>query len=208
MKIEWRKNDRALYLPKTVPALIEVPTKNYFVIDGKGDPNTTPDFQDAIEALYSLSYNIKMGPKSGKIPMGYYEYTVFPLEGVWDIDNKEIDYSALTKDNLLYSLMIRQPDFVTNDLALTTIESVKLKKANNSLTKVRFESIDEGLCVQMMHIGKYDDEPKTFTIMEQFCEDNNLLRISKTHREIYISDPRKTEENSRKTVLRFRVKHR
>ena len=208
MKYEWRKNDKELYLPKTKPTLIEIPRMPFFVIDGKGNPNTSSSFEQAIGALYSLSYSIKMLPKGGVMPDGYFEYNVFPLEGVWDIDNKDIEYTSLTKDNLVYSLMIRQPDFVTKSLALDTIEKVKIKKPNKELDNVHFEAIDDGLCVEMMHIGSYDDEQKSFDIMEKFCEENNLVRLSKTHREIYISDPRKTSPDKMKTVLRFRVERK
>lgn len=208
MKYEWRKNDKELYLPKTKPTLIEIPRMSFFVINGKGNPNTSLSFKQAIGALYSLSYSIKMLPKGGAMPVGYFEYSVFPLEGVWDIDNKDIEYTSLTKDNLVYSLMIRQPDFVIKSLALDTIEKVKIKKPNNELDNVRFEVIEEGLCVEMMHIGSYDDEQKSFDIMEKFCEKNNLIRLSKTHKEIYISNPRRVSPDKMRTVLRFRVERK
>lgn len=208
MKYEWKKIEKDNYLPKEKPTLIDIHKMKFFVIEGKGDPNTSLEFQDTIEALYSLSYSIKMRPKSGITPDGYFYYTVFPLEGVWDIFDKEKGYSVLNKDNLVYSLMIRQPDFVTDDLARKTILLVKQKKPKESLEKVEFETIEEGLCIQMMHIGSYDDEQKTFDIMEQYCEENNLVRSSHTHREIYLSDPRRVSKDKMKTVLRFMVKYK
>jgi hypothetical protein len=102
--------------------------------------------------------------------------------------------------------MIRQPDFVNEELFEKAVQSVKEKKDNSFLDKVEFEEIEEGMCVQMMHLGSYDDEPKSFELMENYCAENNLTRIEKTHKEIYISDPRKTIEQNRKTVLRFKVK--
>jgi hypothetical protein len=206
MKYEWKKVEKNNYLPKESPSLIEIPKMNFFVIDGVGDPNTSEHFRKSIEALYGLSYTIKMSPKKGIVPDGYYEYTVFPLEGIWDINDKERGFSKNDKDNLKYSLMIRQPDFVTNDLASKVIEELKVKKPNEALNDARFEQIEDGLCVQMMHIGSFDDEPKSFSKMEEYCKNNNLIRTSLTHREIYLSDPRKSEESKRRTVIRFSVR--
>lgn len=206
MKYEWRKKEKDIYLPKAEPILIEVPKMKYFIINGEGDPNNSPSFQEAIEALYGLSYTIKMMPKNGIAINNYYEYTVYPLEGVWDIKDKNIEFSNLTKNNLVYSLMIRQPDFVTEDVAKEALELVKKKKPSDVLNLAIFKTLEEGLCVQMMHIGHYDDEDKSFNVMEQFCKDNNLARLSKIHKEIYLSDPRKVTPNKMKTVLRFKVK--
>ncbi|MCQ4924483.1 GyrI-like domain-containing protein [Tissierella carlieri] len=204
MKYEWRKQDKNLYLSKSKPEVIDVPAMNYFMIDGKGNPND-PSFSDYIEALYSLSYAVRMSYKSEIVPEGYYEYTVFPLEGIWDLAEEARDKEFLDKNKLIYTLMIRQPEFVTEKLARDIIERVKIKKSNKLLDKVKFNSIHEGLCVQMMHIGSYDDEPKSFRIMEEYCMANGLIRKEKTHREIYISDFRKTQPEKLKTVLRFKV---
>jgi hypothetical protein len=146
-----------------------------------------------------------MLPKKGIVPEGYFDYTVFPLEGVWDLDveGRKLDY--LNKEHLLYKLMIRQPDFVSEDLAYIILDQLKQKKKNPLLANVKFETITEGLCVQTMHIGSYDDEPRTFKLMEEFCIENNLQRVQKTHKEIYISDARKTQPEKLKTVLRFQV---
>lgn len=204
MKYEWRKQDKNLYLSKSKPEVIDVPAMNYFMIDGKGNPND-PSFSDYIEALYSLSYAVRMSYKSEIVPEGYYEYTVFPLEGIWDLAEEARDKEFLDKNKLIYTLMIRQPEFVTEKLARDIIERVKIKKSNKLLDKVKFNSLHEGLCVQMMHIGSYDDEPKSFGIMEEYCMANGLIRKEKTHREIYISDFRKTQPEKLKTVLRFKV---
>lgn len=206
MKKEWRKEEKEYYLSKNKPALIDIPTMNFFVIDGKGDPNTSKEFSDAIEALYSLSYTVKTLPKKGITPKGYYDYTVYPLEGKWSFSTPPKDNEKLDKNNFVYSLMIRQPDFVDETLAKEIIEKTKFKKELKILEKVRFETFTEGLSVQMMHIGSYDEEKKSFLEMEKFCQDNNLTRISFEHREIYLSDPRKVEENKRRTLLRFQVK--
>lgn len=204
VKYEWRKADKSLYLPKTKPEIIEVPPMKYLMLNGRGNPND-PEFGEAIEALYSVSYGIRMSHKSEDIPEGYYEYTVFPLEGIWDLEEEARGKDIIDKDKLIYTLMIRQPEFLTEEFATTIIEKVKNRKPNKNLENIKFETLDEGLCVQMMHIGSYDEEAKSFTIMEEFCTNNNLIRESKTHKEIYISDFRRVEPDKLKTVLRFKV---
>ncbi|WP_129688871.1 GyrI-like domain-containing protein [Gottfriedia acidiceleris] len=203
-KFEWRKSLKEIYLPKNKPIKIKIPTFKYITIEGKGNPNNEL-FKENVEALYSLAYAIKMLPKKGIVPEGYFDYTVFPLEGVWDLDEEGRKLDYLNKEHLLYKLMIRQPEFVTEDLAYITLEQLKQKKKNPLLANVKLESITEGLCVQTMHIGSYDDEPRTFKLMEEFCIENNLQRVQKTHKEIYISDARKTQPEKLKTVLRFQV---
>ena len=204
-KFEWRKQCKNIYLPKKQPSFIEIPNMKYFTIEGSGNPDGDL-FKINTETLYSLSYTIRMMPKKGNIPEGYFEYTVFPLEGIWDLDEvgRQLDY--IDKDHLIYKLMIRQPDFVTEELFQTAKHIVSQKKSNLNLERVKFENLSEGLCVQAMHIGPYSNEPETFTLMERFCFEKNLRRIDKTHKEIYLSDPRKTSPNQLKTVLRFKVK--
>lgn len=204
MKYEWKKNDKALYLPKSHPEVITIPPMKFFMLKGKGNPNNE-SFSEAIGVLYSLSYGIKMMPKKGITPEGYFEYTVFPLEGVWDLAEEARGLNILVKDSLIYTIMIRQPEFVTDELAQSIIENTKLKKPHPLLESVQFGSVDDGLCVQMLHFGSYDNETESFNKMEDFCKDNNLCRLAKTHREIYISDFRKTEPEKLKTVLRFKV---
>ncbi|WFD10673.1 GyrI-like domain-containing protein [Tepidibacter hydrothermalis] len=206
MKYEWRKQAKELYLPKNKPEIVTVPSFKFFMIDGKGNPNSE-DFSEAIGVLYSLSYALKMLPKKGIIPDGYFDYTVFPLEGIWDLAEEARTLDTLDKSKLIYTIMIRQPDFVTDDLAQEVIEIVKKKKPHPLLDKVKFNTSDDGLCIQMLHLGSYDDEPQTFSIMENYCEQNNLKRSSKIHREIYISDARKTQPDKLKTVLRFKIEH-
>jgi hypothetical protein len=204
-KLEWRKSLKEIYLPKSKPSKIKIPTFKYITIEGKGNPNNQL-FKENVEALYSLAYAIKMLPKKGIVPQGYFDYTVFPLEGVWDLDEEGRKLDYLNKDHLLYKLMIRQPDFVTEDLTYIILDQLKQKKKNPLLANVKLESITEGLSVQTMHIGSYDDEPRTCKLMEDFCMENNLQRVQKTHKEIYISDARKTHPEKLKTVLRFQVK--
>ncbi|MDR7078235.1 hypothetical protein J2Y03_003285 [Neobacillus niacini] len=204
MKYEWRKKDKEIYLPSSTPTKIVVPPLKYFTLKGKGNPNSEA-FKESVEALYALSYCVRMLPKKGITPEGYFEYTVFPLEGVWDLDEEGRLSEQLDKDRLIYKLMIRQPDFVSNSLFSTAKEISAKKVSDNLLNSVMYEEIDEGLCIQCMHIGDYDSEPATFLKMEDFCTSNNLTRIDKRHREIYISDPRKTDPQKLKTVLRFKA---
>jgi hypothetical protein len=207
MKYEWKKSEKEIYLPKDKPQLIKIPAFNYYSIEGQGNPND-PFFAEYIGVLYSLAYTVKMSPKSGKAPSGYYDYTVYPLEGIWDItDEAKKNYTGkLDKNTLVFNLMIRQPDFVTKDYAREIIELTEKKKPHELLKKVKFTSYQDGDCVQMLHLGSYDNESATFAIMEKFCADNNLQRESKIHREIYLSDARKVKPEKLKTVLRFKIR--
>lgn len=206
MKIEWKKQDKQFYLPKNKPELITIPPLNFFTIRGMGNPNDDA-FGEYIGVLYSLSYAVKMSPKAGNAPDGYFDYTVYPLEGVWDFteDGRKKSEEFIDKNEFVFHLMIRQPDFVNKEFAKKIIEQIAAKKTHPLLSEVKFETIDEGKCVQMMHIGKYDDEPASFEQMKAFTQENNLDRASLTHREIYISDPRRGNPEKLKTVLRFQV---
>jgi hypothetical protein len=203
-KYEWRKKEKEFYLPKEKPVLVNVPKFKFILLKGQGNPNNE-DFSEVVSTLYSVAYGIKMAPKKGIDIDGYYDYTVYPLEGEWDLTQigRQLDY--LNKDELVYTLMIRQPDFVTEDIVHDAIKRVKEKASNPLLDQVKFESIEEGLCVQMLHIGSYDDEPASFDVMEHYCLEHSLHRMSKKHREIYLSDARRIESHKQKTVLRFNV---
>ena len=206
MKHEWRKQEKDLYIPKQKPELIKVPEQKFLMIDGKGNPNNE-DFPERIGALYSLAYAIRMMPKQGYIPEGYFEYTVYPLEGVWDLTVEGRKSDVLDKNELLYTIMIRQPDFVTKEIFHKAFENIKKKKPNPLLDEVRFETFDEGLCVQILHLGSYDSEVESFKIMKDFIDNNNLEIVTLKHREIYLSDARRVEPKKFNTVLRYRVKH-
>jgi hypothetical protein len=203
MKHKWKKNEKHFYLPKNKPELISIPKFRFFTIEGSGNPNND-FFAEYIGVLYSLSYGIKMSPKKGIEPKGYFDYTVYPLEGVWDLNEeaKKSFNGTINKNDLVFKLMIRQPDFVESDFALQVLEYTKKKKPHDLLEKVRFEEIIEGDCIQMLHIGSYDDEPASFRIMESFAEQEKYRRKTKTHREIYLSDARKVSPEKLKTVLR------
>lgn len=203
---DWKKAEKQFYLPGTSPVIINVPSFKFFTIKGQGNPNDE-FFGDYISVLYSLSYAVKMSHKSGIAPVSYHEYKVYPLEGIWDITDeaKKARQEKLDKDTLLFNLMIRQPDFVTDDFALRIIDRVKSKKYHPLLEDIRFESIEEGNCIQMMHTGPYDNEPASFRIMEEYCLQNSFRRKSMIHREIYLSDARKVSPDKLKTILRFGI---
>ncbi|HRQ30804.1 MAG TPA: GyrI-like domain-containing protein [Saprospiraceae bacterium] len=193
-------------MPPAKPVLTEVPALNYFVIEGTGNPNDEA-FAEFISVLYSLSYGVKMSPKKNMTPDGYLEYSVYPLEGIWDMTQEARKHfsGTIDKDALVFQLMIRQPEFVSTDFAQMILEHTKKKKPHPLLEKVRFETFTEGSCIQMMHLGSFDNEPESFRIMESFADEMKLHRKSKVHKEIYLSDVRKVSPDKLKTVLRFGV---
>jgi hypothetical protein len=205
MKYEWKKADKDIYLPKQEPIIVNVPTYKYYTIAGKGNPNNL-EFSERVGALYNLCYGIKMMPKKGITPTGYYEYSIFPLEATWTLEDNDIHFETLDKDKLVYKLMIRQPDFVTNELAMQNIETMKQKKPNPYLQYVVFEEITDGKCVQILHIGSYDDEPPTFDKMNTFIKEQHLEKRIFAHKEIYLGNPLKTKTENLKTVLRYYLK--
>ncbi len=209
MKHEWRKKEKKVYLPKEKPELIDIPEYQFIKLSGEGNPNSD-FFAECIGVLYSVSYAIKMNLKTlkGK-PQNYYDWTVYPLEGVWDISEKAKQNfnGQLNKDDLVFDLMIRQPNFVDDSFFNEMLEHTKKKKPNRLLEKLKFEKIRDGKCIQMMHIGSYDNESETFIKMEEFANDKGLIRQSKTHREIYLTDFRKVPEEKLKTVLRFELEN-
>ena len=207
MKHEWKKTEKNFYFPNVEPEKIIVPKFNFYTIQGEGNPNDD-SFAEYVGVLFSLSYAIKMGLKSGEVvPKNYTDYAVYPLEGVWDINEeaKRNMNGKLDKNSLVYKLMIRQPAFITADVAAENIEITKKKKPHTLLDQIRFETIEEGSCIQMLHMGSFDNEPQSFKLMEQFAEEQQLKRKSLTHREIYLSDARKTIPERLRTILRFQV---
>lgn len=204
MKYEWRKQEKDIYLPKTKPELVDIKEAKYFCINGVGNPNDE-EFSEKIGALYELSYAVRMMPKKGYTPNGYFEYTVYPLEGLWDIKNKEKNSNTFNKDELIYTIMIKQPDFVDEDVFNRAIDIVKKKNKNSLIDEVYLDVINDGLSVQMLHIGSYDNEEESFKIMKEYIKEKNLKLSTMVHREIYLSDARKTKKDNLKTVLRYRL---
>lgn len=208
MTFDFKKEYKEYYLPKNKPSIVDVSKTNYIAVRGKGNPNEeNGDYQNTLGLLYGVAYTIKMSYKGDHKIDGFFEYVVPPLEGFWWQDGKDsIDYDH--KEALNFISIIRLPDFVTKaDFDWAIEEATKKKKQDFS--RVEFLTYDEGLCVQCMHIGSYDDEPATVELMHKFAEDNGYeLDITDTryHHEIYLSDPRKCEVNKLKTVIRHPVR--
>lgn len=214
-KLDYKKEYKDLYLPKTAPMIIDVPIMNFIMIDGKGDPNDeSGEYAKAVELLYGLSYTIKMSIKSGVEPRNYFEYVVPPLEGLWwTKEDKKFD--ANQKDKLIWTSMIRQPEFVTDEVFKWAIDELKKKKPNLDTSKARLQEFTEGTCVQMMHMGPYDTEAVTVKAIDDFAASNGYINaISKKsiegiilrHHEIYLSDPRKVAPEKMKTVVRHPIR--
>lgn len=208
MPFDFKKEYREFYQPKSVPAIVNVPRMNYVAVRGAGDPNEEDGaYQRAVGILYGISYMIKMSHKGDHRIEGFFEYTVPPLEGFWWQNGiSGIDYSD--KSGFNWISLIRLPDFVSKaDLEWAVSEAGRKKKMDCS--SAEFLTIDEGLCVQIMHIGSYDSEPESVALMDKFLQENgyrNDISESRPHHEIYLSDPRKTAPEKRKTVIRHPVK--
>lgn len=210
-KFDFKKEFKDLYLPKTKPMIIDVPEMNFIMVDGKGNPNTMDgEYQKAMELLYGLSYTIKMSKMNGNQPKGYFEYVVPPLEGLWWLHDENFDGLHITdKDQLHWTSMIRQPEFVTGEVFHWAKKELKKKKPELDMSRARFEIFTEGKCAQVLHIGSYDSEPDTIQMLEGFITASgyvNDLSNTRKHHEIYLSDPRKTLPEKLKTVIRHPVR--
>lgn len=205
-KLDYKKEYKDLYLPKITPSIINVPKMKFVIVEGKGNPNEeNGEYKQALSLLYGISFTIKMS-KMGKNKIeGYFEYVVPPLEGLWwQKDSKEIDYNH--KEKFEWISMIRQPEFVTQEIFEWACDELK-KKKQLDISKIKFIEFEEGLCVQTMHIGSYDNEPQTLKNIDEFIKQNNLKKDigKRKHHEIYLSDPRRTIEKKLKTVIRIPV---
>lgn len=201
MKYEWKKQEKEFYGAKKSPTLVTVPTQNYIMISGKGNPNDS-DFSNRVSALYSLVYAIKMAYKATATQNEFDDFTVFPLEGIW----QNIEKTELVKENLEYTIMIRQPEFICEDMVKAALERVKVKKPNPLFDEIDFGTMNDGKCVEILHIGAFDDEPISFEKMEQFMLSNSLERVKSYHREIYLNNANRVEKSKLKTILRYVVK--
>lgn len=197
-KLDFKKENPELYNPssKTI-SIVEVPAMKFFMIDGEGDPNTAQEFKDVIETLFALSYGVKMPFKKQQPAM---DYVIPPLEGLWYMDDMA-EFSMASKDQWLWTLMIRVPDFVPKEDVNSAIEQVKSKKNPPAIDKARLEPYNEGKCVQIMYIGPFDAEPPTIQKMHVWAKDNGFELAGK-HHEIYLSDLRRTAPEKLRTVLR------
>jgi hypothetical protein len=208
MPFDFKKEYKEFYMPKGKPEIVTVPKMNYIAVRGKGNPNEEDgEYKKSIELLYGIAYTIKMSKKGDHKIEGYFDYVVPPLEGFWWQENLDgIDYGH--KENFQWISVIRLPDFVTKaDFEWAIEEATRKKKMDFS--KVEFLEIEEGLCVQCMHSGSYDDEPATVAAMDKFIADNgyeNDISDTRRHHEIYLSDARKVAPDKLKTVIRHPIK--
>jgi hypothetical protein len=204
---DYKKEYKDLYLPKAKPMIIDVPEMHFVAVEGKGNPNEeNGEYQKALGVLYSIQWTIKMSKMGNKLLDGYFDFVVPPLEGLWWLDNNEI-FSPKNKSKYNWVSLIRLPEFVDKNIFKWACDEV-LKK-NIETKNAKYLKLKEGLCVQCMHIGSYDEEPTTLKLMDEFIVKNNLkndVNDKRRHHEIYLNDPRKTKKENLKTVLRIPVK--
>lgn len=200
-KIDLKKELKHLYNPSTKEiSIVDVPKMNFLMIDGKGDPNTSQEYKEAIEALYTVSYSLKFMIKKGETAI---DYVVMPLEGLWWTDDMA-QFSTENKGIWKWTAMIMQPEYVTKDLVTKAFEQVEKKKNPPALSKMRFESFHEGLSAQIMHIGPYSAEGPTIKKLHSFIKEKGYEfdGLVQKHHEIYLSDPRRTAPEKMKTIIR------
>lgn len=208
-KIDYKKTEKHLYLPKS-PAIVQVPEMVFFAVDGQGDPNTSPAYQQALELLYGLSFTVKMSKMGGEEPEGYFDYVVPPLEGLWWTETPGFDGKPpADKNDFRWTSLIRQPDFVNEEVFTWAAERLAKKKPALDLTKARFLRWEEGLCAHLLHTGPYDAEPASIDRLTEFLREQGCVpdfTDTRRHHEIYLGDPRCTAPEKLKTVIRHPVK--
>lgn len=203
-KLDFKKEYKDIYLPKREPVLIQMPGIRYLMVDGEGAPEST-DYQEALQLLYTLSFTIKMSKMGGHQPENYVDYVVPPLEGLWDCGAGGFDPN---RNRWKWTSLLRQPDFVTQDVFEWACVSARKKKPDLKLERVRLQDYEEGLCVQMMHVGPYTTEQETIDRIAAFIAENGLTDEcggERRHHEVYLSDPRRTAPEKLKTVIRHPV---
>lgn len=208
MAFDFKKEYKEFYMPKNKPQIVNVPKMNYIAVRGEGNPNEEGGaYQQAISVLYAVAYTLKMSYKTEYKMEGFFQYVVPPLEGFWwQNDVKGVDYS--NKDTFNWISVIRLPDFVTKKDFDWAVETAA-KKKKLDCSSAEFLTIDEGLCVQIMHIGAFDEEPATVALMDNYLQENgyvNDITESRLHHEIYMSDTRKVAPEKWKTVIRHPIK--
>jgi len=210
MAFDYKKEYKEFYMPKNRPEIVDVPAMNYIAVRGKGNPNEEGGaYKQSISILYALAFTIKMSPRASYKIEGYFEYVVPPLEGFWWQEGIEgIDYGK--KDEFQWISVIRLPDFVSREDFQWAVSEVERKKKIDC-SNAEFMELEEGLCVQIMHIGPYDDEPAAIAVMDAYLEQNgyeNDMTNGRLHHEIYLSDARKVPPERCKTVIRHPIKKR
>ena len=208
MAFDYKKEYKEFYMPKNKPGIIEVPAMNYIAVRGKGDPNIEgSEYKESIGLLYAVAFTIKMSKKGSHQIQGYFDYVVPPLEGFWWQENVQgIDYAH--KEDFHFISVIRLPDFVTKEDFDWSVKEAETKKQED-YSKVEFWAYEEGLCVQCMHIGSYDNEPETVKMMHDFMMEQGYqldINDKRMHHEIYLSDARRTAPDKLKTVIRHPIR--
>ena len=208
MAFDYKKEYKEFYMPKNIPSIINIPKMNYLAVRGSGNPNLEyGEYKKSIGLLYAIAFTIKISYKGNHKIDGYFEYVVPPLEGFWwQKGIKGIDYNK--KDDFRFISLIRLPDFVTKKDFEWAIEEAT-KKTKQDFSKVEFLTYEEGLCVQCIHLGSYDNEPITVKLMDDYAKSNGYeidINNTRFHHEIYLSDPRRCNENKLKTVIRHPIK--
>ncbi len=211
MAFDYKKEYKEFYMPKNKPSIVKIPKMNYIAVRGKGNPNEeNSEYKDSIGLLYAIAFTIKMSYKGTHKIDGYFEYVVPPLEGFWWQEGMKGSFDYNNKDAMHFISIIRLPDFVSKKDCDWAIEEAS-KKKKQDFSKLEFLTYDEGICVQCMHIGSYDNEPATMELMHQYMIENGYeLDITDTrfHHEIYLSDPRRCEISKLKTVIRHPIRKR
>jgi hypothetical protein len=205
-----KKDLRQFYLPPTRPTIVDVPAMTFVMVDGAGDPNDEEGaYARAVQALYSLTYTIKMSPRAGRAPEGYFEFAVPPLEGLWTFPLEKFDGVHVPKDALIWTSMIRVPEFVTPEVLDWARTEATRKKTGVDVSRARVETWTEGLCVQLMHVGPYDTEPESVDRMHAWAESQDYvidLSDERRHHEIYLGDPRRCAPDNLRTVVRHPIR--
>ena len=204
MAFDFKKEFKEFYLPKSKPQIVNIPKMNYIAVRGKGDPNEeNGEYKQAVGILYAVAYTLKMSYKTNYKIDGFFKYVVPPLEGFWWVEGTN-GFDYCDKSVLSWISVIRLPDFVTEENFRWAVETVE-KKKKLDCSRAELLTVDEGLCVQIMHVGSYDDEPKTVEIMNGFLEENGYktdFSENRRHHEIYLSDVRKVSPDKLKKVIR------
>ena len=205
MAFDFKKVQKELYFPKDLPALIQVPPMQYAAVSGTGDPNDPGGtYQQAISALYAVAYTLRMSYKGNRQIDGFFEYVVPPLEGFW---HKDLKYPE-DKSRFHWTALLRLPEFIRQE-DVNWAKAAAFAKKGTDCSSVFLLQADEGQCVQIMHHGSYDDEPSTVLLLENFAAEHGYtidLSETRPHHEIYLSDPRKTAVEKRKTAIRLPVR--
>lgn len=210
-KYDWRIQEKAIYGSGVKPQIITLLPRKFLEISGRGDPNTV-EFSEKVSALMSLSYAVRFLPKKGIMPVGYFDYGVYPLEGIWGLTaagiKEQAEQKQLNKTQFEYTLMVGQPDFVTDEVAQAAMGIAQKKEPNSLYSEIHLVEREEGLAAQILHIGPFDTEPVSFAVLSEFLKINGYQQRELRHKEIYLQDARKTDPQQLHTLLRYWIQRK